>query len=89
MSFTVLPVGLIAVGVWNTYSSSADLVWKEAASIGALYRDVSGYPAPVRDKLQLGLRDYTHAVIEQIWPAQREGRQVDVGAETATLDCET
>ena len=82
--FYGITVGLIAVGVWNTNSNAADLVSKEAASIGALYRDVSGYPPPVRDALQSKLREYTHAVIEQIWPAQKEGRVVDVG--TRTLD---
>src|ERR1051325_1656815 len=70
--FYGITVGLIAVGVWNTNSTASELVSKEAASIGALYRDVSGYPEPARDVLQGKLRDYTHAVIEQIWPAQKE-----------------
>ena len=82
--FYGITVGLIAVGVWNTSSNAADLVSKEAASIGALYRDVSGYPPPVRDALQSKLRGYTHVVIEQVWPAQKEGRIVDVG--TRILD---
>ena len=77
--FYGITVGLIAVGVWNTNSNASELVSKEAASIGALYRDVSSYPSPAREKLQAGLRDYTHAVIEQIWPAQREGKIVEVG----------
>src|SRR3981081_1990136 len=57
--FYGITVGLIAVGVWNTNSNASDLVSKEAASIGALYRDVSGYPEPQRTKLQSGLRAYT------------------------------
>jgi hypothetical protein len=77
--FYGITVGLIAVGVWNTNSNAADLVSKEAASIGALYRDVSGYPEPQRTKLQSALRDYTHQVIEQAWPAQREGHILDSG----------
>lgn len=48
--FYGITVGLIAVGVWNTNSNSDDLVSKDAASIGALYRDVSGYPEPARGK---------------------------------------
>src|SRR5215210_3164432 len=39
--FYGITVGLIAVGVWNTNSNAADLVSKEAAAIGGLYRDVS------------------------------------------------
>ena len=77
--FYGITVGLIAVGVWNTNSNASDLVSKEAASIGALYRDVSGYPEPQRAKLQAGLSAYTHQVIEQAWPAQREGRILDSG----------
>src|SRR5882762_6315676 len=72
--FYGITVGLIAVGVWNTNSNANDLVSKEAAAIGALYRDVSGYPEPTRTNLQSGLRAYTHQVIEEAWPAQREGR---------------
>ena len=77
--FYGITVGLIAVGVWNTHSNAEDVASKEAAAIGALYRDVSGYPQPVREKLQSDLRGYTHALIEDIWPAQQEGRQLDVG----------
>lgn len=77
--FYGITVGLIAVGVWNTNSNASDLVSKEAASIGALYRDVSGYPEPQRTKLQARLRGYTHQVVEEAWPAQREGRIVDSG----------
>lgn len=77
--FYGITVGLIAVGVWNTNSNASDLVSKEAASIGALYRDVSGYPEPQRTKLRAELREYTHQVIEQAWPAQREGRILDSG----------
>src|SRR5438552_13690345 len=75
--FYGITVGLIAVGVWNTNSNASELVSKEATSIAALYRDVSGYPEPQRTKLQAGLRGYTHQVIEQAWPAQREGRILD------------
>jgi hypothetical protein len=77
--FYGITVGLIAVGVWSTNSNASDLVSKEAASIGALYRDVSGYPEPLRTELRSGLRDYTHAIIEQAWPAQKQGHLVDVG----------
>jgi hypothetical protein len=53
--FYGITVGLIAVGVWNTNSNASDLVSKEAASIGGMYRDVSGYPEPVRGTLQAGV----------------------------------
>src|ERR1700752_4630433 len=67
--FYGITVGLIAVGVWNTYSNAAELVSKEAASIGALYRDVTEYPSPLRDELRGNLRDYTLYVINEAWQA--------------------
>jgi Protein of unknown function (DUF4239) len=71
--FYGITVGLIAVGVWNTNSNASDLVSKEAAAIAAVYRDVSEYPAPVRDELRAKLREYTVFIIEQAWPAQQKG----------------
>lgn len=72
--FYGITVGLIAVGVWNTYSSASDLVSKEAASIATLYRDTGGYPSPLREELHAKLREYTVFVIERAWPAQKKGQ---------------
>src|SRR6185503_4658762 len=80
--FYGITVGLIAVGVWNTHSNASDLVSKEASAIGALYRDVNGYPDPVRTELKSKLREYTVFVIDKAWPAQRSGgdvRRVEAG----------
>src|SRR6266404_9460676 len=71
--FYGITVGLIAVGVWNTHSNASDLVSKEASSISALFRDVSGYPEPTRTELRSKVREYTVFVIEQAWPAQEAG----------------
>jgi hypothetical protein len=79
--FYGITVGLIAVSVWDTNSTSADLVSREAASIGALYRDVSGYPSPYKEELQAKLRDYTVFTIDQAWPAQRKGQILDGGTQ--------
>ena len=72
--FYGITVGLIAVGVWNTNTNAADLVSKEATRIASLYRDVSGYPEPLRGELRAGLHNYTVFIVERAWPAQREGR---------------
>ncbi len=74
--FYSLTVGLIAVGVWTTYSEVENTVSAEATAIGCFYRDISGYPEPTRNRLQTQVRDYTVFLIEQAWPAQRRG-QVD------------
>lgn len=79
--FYGVTVGLIAVAVWNTNSNCSELVSREAAAIGALYRDVSGYPEPQRDQLRRQLRDYTVFVIERAWPAQSKGQLTDEGTQ--------
>jgi hypothetical protein len=82
--FYAVTVGLIAAGVWNTYSNTQDLVSKEAAAIGSIYRDVSGYAEPPRTELQAMLREYTVQIIEKAWPAHKQGQISDEG--TRILD---
>lgn len=84
--FYGITVGLIAVGVWNTNSNASELVSKEAASISALFRDVSGYPAPLRDDLRAELRNYTVFLIEEAWPAQSRGQGQAIDGGTQILD---
>ena len=66
-------VGLIAVGVWEQFSSTDEKVALEASSLAALYRDVSAYPEPTRSRLKTDLRQYTQDVIHRSWPLQRKG----------------
>src|SRR5687768_7358913 len=84
--FYGITVGLIAVGVWNTHSNAEDLVSKEAAAIGGLYRDVSGYPSPIREELRSKLREYTVFIINDAWPAQKKGQGQHVSAGVHLLD---
>lgn len=84
--FYGITVGLIAVGVWNTNSNASELVSKEAAAISALFRDVSGYPSPLRDELRADLRQYTVFVIEKAWPAQMRGDGQVIDGGTQILD---
>lgn len=84
--FYGITVGLIAVGVWNTYSNASELVSKEAAAIGTVYRDVSGYPSPLREELRTKLREYTVFIIEEAWPAQKKGQGQMVNSGTLILD---
>jgi hypothetical protein len=71
--FYGITLGLIAVGTYTTFSTVDDAVSKEAASVAALYRDVSSYPEPARDQLRRELEDYVRFVIEKEWPLQRQG----------------
>ena len=79
--FYGITVGLIAVAVWDTNSKATDLVTREASAIGGMYRDVQGFPVPLRDELSSLLRDYTTYIIQQSWPAQKQGRTAEGGTE--------
>jgi len=74
MVFYGLAVALIAVSVWQTYSATSAVVSQEATALAALYRDISGYPEPIRWKLQNEIRYYTQQTITEAWPLQRSGK---------------
>ena len=40
-------VGLIAVGVWEQFSSTDEKVALEASEVAAVYRDLNAYPEPI------------------------------------------
>src|SRR5262245_39274904 len=70
-----LVAALTAVGVWTRYSQVSDVVSAEATAITTLWRDLGGYPQPLRDATQSLLRSYTEQVIHGAWPQQRR-RQI-------------
>ncbi len=71
--FYGLILGLVAVGAWDTYNSSEGYVQEETARLAALYRDVSQFPEPHRSDVQLAVRQYTWAVLNNEWPDQQNG----------------
>ena len=71
--FYGLLLGLLSVATYQNSSDVGSTVSKEAASLAALYRDVSSYPEPVRTELTGRLRTYTEFVIKKAWPSQRKG----------------
>ena len=73
-----LIAALTAVGVWQRYAEVSDIVSGEATAIASLWRDLGGYPPPIRDTSRSILRGYTRQVIDEAWPQQRRG-QVPTG----------
>jgi hypothetical protein len=84
MVFYGLAVALIAVSVWETHSEVERNVTEEATSLAALYRDIGGYPDPIKSQLQDELRDYTLSIINNDWPQQQHGEVP--GGDVARLD---
>ena len=71
--FYGITLGLLMVGVWGTHADAEVKVDSEAASMAALFQDISHYPDPLREQLQNGLRTVTRQVIDLSWPQQRAG----------------
>ena len=80
-----ITLALIAVSTYQNFEAAESSVAREAASLGTLYRNVSGYPEPIRGELQGMLRDYSEYVIEDAWPAQRRGEIPEGGTRRITF----
>jgi Protein of unknown function (DUF4239) len=77
--FYGLALGLIAVATWENYTDIDGVVSTEAAAVASFYRDLDGYPQPLRGRLEELMRNYMKTVIEKEWPAHREGLTPDDG----------
>ena len=69
-----LVAALTAVSVWQRYSEVSGVVSNEATAIASLWRDIGGYPQPLRDQARDTLRDYTLQIVEEAWPLQQQGK---------------
>src|SRR5688572_8107984 len=65
-----LIAALTAVGVWQKHSDVVNIVSSEATAIASLWRDLGGYPQPLRDSTRDILRGYTEQIIHEAWPQQ-------------------
>ena len=83
--FYGITLALIAVSTYQNFAAADSAVAREAASLGTLYRNVSGYPEPIRGELQDILRDYSEYVIEDAWPAQQRGEIPEGGTVKVTF----
>jgi hypothetical protein len=71
--FYGLIAGLIAVAVWEQYSTSDANTSQEASRLGAIYTDVRTYPEPYRSEITGQIRAYTRYLIDDAWPQYRQG----------------
>lgn len=71
--FYGITLGLVVVGTWENFADAEEKVNKEAASIAALYRDVSVIPDSQSILLKKDIKDYTNFMIDVAWPLQAQG----------------
>ena len=64
-------LGLLSIAVFGNYDKAQDTIGREAASIVALYRNLSGYPEPTRAALIDVLRRYVDEETGPGWGEQR------------------
>jgi hypothetical protein len=72
--FYAILLGLVAAGVYGEFSSTTDIVEREASTLSALYSDTAALPEPHRAKLLAELRDYAQETIKNDWPIQAKGK---------------
>jgi len=77
--FYGLAMGLIAVATWENFTETDGVVSTEAAAAASLYRDLDGYPQPLRGTVETMMREYTRVVIEKEWPAHKQGVALEDG----------
>jgi len=73
IGFYGLITALIAVSVWSRHASVGEATSGEATAVAMVWRDISGYPSPIRERLRDGLRTYTEDAIQVAWPKMRKG----------------
>ena len=66
-------LGLLAIGVWTTFTETEGKVAREAAALSSLYRSVGSLQEPMRAQLQNDLHEYARQVIDVGWPEQQRG----------------
>ena len=76
-----LIAALTTVGVWQRHSAVEGIVSAEATAIASLWRDLGGYPQPLRDQMRDVLRGYSEQVVKEAWPMQQRGEIPRVGVQ--------
>jgi hypothetical protein len=71
--FYGITLGLIAVGTFENFKSTEDIVLNESSALAALYRDVNVLELPEKEILKEELKKYTKYVVNEAWPMQRQG----------------
>ena len=71
--FFGLLLALVTIAAYGNFSDARARVSAEASELSALYRNVSGYPEPIRSELQGRIREYTEYVAREAWPQQARG----------------
>jgi hypothetical protein len=68
-------LAMIAMNAWQNFDDLDENVTSEAYYLGNLYRDLEGYPEPIRTDFRNTLRRYTQQVLDEEWPELHRGHK--------------
>jgi Protein of unknown function (DUF4239) len=66
-------LAFVVVVTWEALGDADERAAQEAGVLGDVIRDVGFFPDPVQTELKQELLEYTHAVIDEEWPAMAAG----------------
>lgn len=67
-------LALLSIAVFENYNKAEDAVVREAVGIIKLYRDLNGYPEPLRTQLSDTLHQYVDEAVGPGWSLQARGQ---------------
>lgn len=70
--FYGVTLGLIAAGAYGNFTEVNNVVLEESSSVAVLYRSAAFFPEPTSGELKAAVVAYTHAVVDNDWPLQRD-----------------
>lgn len=65
----------VTIAVWENYNRVGDFIWKEATTLGNIYRNLDGYPPEIADAGRQKVKAYVHEVVEREWPLLAQSKQ--------------
>ncbi len=84
-------LALLSIAVFENHTRAEDAVVREAVSIIKLYRDLNGYPEPMRTQLSDTLHEYVDEAIGPGWVMQQRGepnpKETVITVQVSSHDC--
>jgi hypothetical protein len=74
MTFFALVLALVIVDLYTSYTTAEADVTKESNTLIKLIQDADAFPLPQEEGVRLAVHNYVREVVEQEFPALREGR---------------
>ena len=68
-------LAFVAVAIWQNYNTVDDTVSAEANTLHNVYRNLDGYPEPIRSESKGQIRTYVRKVVKEEWSKLAKGEE--------------